>query len=156
MAWFRRPIRRRPDGTIEVRLDQTQRDLIRAWTAELRTLLEDDEHRPVLRRLEPPAYGQDVVRDAEYQALMGSELRSSRREALDSVAANIDATVLDEAQAVAWMQAINAVRLVLGTHLDVSEDSPALVRGPDEGLWATYHLLSVVLEQLVDALGSTP
>lgn len=153
MAWFRRSIRRRADGDFDVRLGTTERDLLRAWAEDLRTLLDDDEHRPALRRLSPPAYGDDVVRDAEYQALVGEDLRTSRQTALELLMATTDASVIDEAQALAWLQAINAVRLVLGTHLDVHEDDPPLPpRGPEAGLYATYHVLSALLDELVAAL----
>jgi hypothetical protein len=153
MAWFRRSIRRRPDGDYDVRLGTTERDLLRTWAEDLRGLLDDDEHRPALRRLSPPAYGDDVVRDAEYQAFMGSDLQASRRAALELLMSTADASVIDEAQAMAWLQAINAVRLVLGTHLDVHEDDPLLrPRGPDSGLHAAYHVLSALLDELVAAL----
>lgn len=155
MAWFRRAFKRSNDGTIEVRLGSQERDLLRAWVTELRELLGDDEHRPALRRLSPPAYSEDVVRDAEYQAFMGSELQRSRQAALDRLLATAEADRLTESEAIAWLQAVNAVRLVLGTHLGVTEDE-AMPTSSDEdaGLHAAYQVLSLLLEELVGALSA--
>lgn len=156
MAWLRRRVRRRSDGDFDIRITATERELLSSWAGQLRGLLDDDDHRPVLRRLSPPAYGDDVVRDAEYQALMGDDLRRSRRQALDVLLATAERDRIDEEEAVAWMQAINSVRLVLGTHLDVSEDDPpGIPGGPDAALHASYHVLSALLDELVTALSAT-
>ena len=47
---------------------------------------------------------------------------ASRLAALDAVEASVDATELDEQQLMSWLGAVNNLRLVLGTMLDVSEE----------------------------------
>jgi hypothetical protein len=54
----------------------------------------------------------------------------------------------------AWMQAVNALRLVLGTMLDITEDDQSLALerdDPDAPTMALYGYLGVLLEELVEA-----
>ena len=93
--------------------------------AELRALLtSDDDASPLLQRLFPTAYPDDEEKEAEYQRLMREELVTSRVFQLDAVAGYLsdDEATLDEGQVIALMQSVNAVRVVLGTMLDVGED----------------------------------
>ncbi len=76
---------------------------------------------PSLRRLFPPAYIDDPEGEAEYRRLMGDDLLQGRQAALDTMAATVDATELDEGQ-ITVLSCLNDLRLVLGTQLDVSED----------------------------------
>ena len=52
------------------------------------------------------------------------------------------------------MHVVNDVRLVLGTRLDVSEDSDLDVdpEHPDHTLHVLYHELGMILSEIVDAL----
>src|SRR5947209_5095809 len=77
---------------------------------------------PSLRRLFPTAYPDDAERDREYRQLVGDELVERRRAALDTLLATVDASSVSEDDLAAWMGAINDLRLVLGTRLDVSEE----------------------------------
>jgi hypothetical protein len=69
----------------------------------------------------------------------------------------IDAEELEEEQLTGWMAALNDLRLVLGTRLDVSEDmwdeelDPNDPRAPALGL---YGYLGWLQEQVVEALAS--
>jgi hypothetical protein len=109
---------------------------------------------PAVRRLFPPAYADDAGRDAEYQELVHDDLLAARLAALDVVAATVDAGNLDEEQLLAWMGAVNDLRLVLGTRLDVSEETSLDVdpSDPDAGALAVYQYLSFLLESIVEAL----
>ena len=53
------------------------------------------------------------------------------------------------------MQSVNALRLVLGTRLDVSEDddgSEDLPEDhPDAPVWAMYHYLTFLLDRIITA-----
>ena len=65
-----------------------------------------------------------------------------------------DATELDEAELSAWMAALNQVRLVLGTSLDVSEETELDV-DPENPLafsYAVYGFLGYLQEEVVTAL----
>jgi len=111
---------------------------------------------PDTRRLFPPAYGADEAREAEYQRLMRSELADRHLEALRTLEETLDAPRLDQDQLTAWLRALNDVRLVLGTRLDVTEDmSRDFEFDPDDpntpGL-LLYVWLSELVAEAVEAL----
>jgi hypothetical protein len=152
-----RIVRRRRGGGYELHLSGDERDLLRTLTAQLRQLLEINEERgdPSLRRLYPAAYTDDAERDAEYQRLMHSDLLAHRLGCLDVVEQTIELERLDEEQLLAWMGALNDLRLVLGTRLDVSEETDVLEPDPDDpdaAAMAVYGWLGWLLEHVIDAL----
>jgi hypothetical protein len=114
----------------------------------------EDAPDPALRRLFPTAYAQDPTLEDEYQGLVHDDLLARRRAALDLVEATVDATHLDEEALLAWMGAVNDLRLVLGTRLDVSEETDLAPDpdDPDAGPLAVYAYLGFLLESIVDAL----
>jgi Domain of unknown function (DUF2017) len=157
VSLFRRSrIRRSRRGTYRVELPEEERDLLRRLLPQLRTLVTaDDPDDERTRRLHPPAYADDVEADADYQRLMREDLVASRLAALDAVEASVDATDLDEQQLMSWLGAVNNLRLVLGTILDVSEELEIgeLPDGtPDVEAYALYAYLSSLLGEIVDAL----
>ena len=108
------------DGGFIINLDRDERALIVRLLGELEGLLTDesDEAAPILARLFPPAFHDDPEKEAEYQRLMREELVASRVAAITSVTAMLEGdarVVLNEGQTMAFMQAVNAIRLVLGT-----------------------------------------
>ena len=160
---MKRRIERSRSGDLRLRLPAEERELLRGLPAQLRALLDDEPEDPSLRRLFPPAYtahGEDPEHaryEAEYRRLMGDELRSKRVEALAVLEETVDAERLSEEQAGSWLSAVNDLRLVLGTTLDVSEDmfedeiDPA---DPNAAALALYGYLSWLEEQLVEALAA--
>ncbi len=152
MAWFaRRRVRRTTEG-VEVRLDGDERRLVHELLGQLRDLLlaEPDER---TRRLFPTAYPDDPEADAEYQRLMREDLVATRLTAIEQVEASLEGASLDDAGLNAMVTSINAVRLVIGTLLDVSEDLDRSDLPYDEAglqLFACYEYLSVLLEELVE------
>ena len=151
-----RRIRRTRKGDFEIRLADGERDLLARLVPQLRELLLDAEDGPdpSLRRLFPTAYPDDPERDAEYHQLVHDDLLGRHQAALDTLEATIQETRLDEEQLVAWMGAINDLRLVLGTRLDVSEDTDLDVdpEDPDSAALAVYGYLGFLLEHVVAAL----
>ncbi len=148
----RRIVARR--GRYEVRLPAEERTLLRGLLSDLRALLTLGADDPRVRRLFPEAYAEDADMQAEYQRLTREELQSGRLAAVDVLEATIDAHQLTADQITAWMSAVNALRLVLGTMLDVREDDQAfnLERDhPDAPTLALYGYLGVLLEDLVEA-----
>jgi hypothetical protein len=145
---------RAADGGVELRLSREERTLLVGLAAELRSLLEGETGDPSLRRLFPPAYDDEQDEDA-YRALMGAELLDGRREALELLARSAEQERLSAGEADAWLRALNDLRLVLGTRLDVQEDTLLEELRPDDeraaGL-AIYGYLSWLQEQLVVAL----
>jgi len=147
-------VKRLRKGGYRLEMPEAEREVVRRLLPQLRELLTATESDPRLRRLFPVAHPDDPRAQEEFELLVRDELVASRLAAIDLVEATLDTQELDEEQLLAWMQALNAVRHVLGTVLDVSEDdSPAEVDDddPDAGTWALYSYLSFLLDQLVEA-----
>jgi hypothetical protein len=150
---LRRIVKRTRSGEFDVRLSDDERGVLRSVAPQLRQLLDGDLADPSLRRLFPPAYGEDPERDREYHALVRDELADRRRAAVDTFVATIDRQRLTEEELLAWMGSINDLRLVLGTRLDVTEELEEIdPEDPDAGLFALYGYLGWLLEHVVDAL----
>ena len=82
---------------------------------------------------------------------------TAKETSLDVMASTIDARRLDEDQVLAWLGAINDLRLVLGTRLDVTEDLHETgVPEHDQraGPFAVYAYLGWLQEQVVRALAA--
>lgn len=153
IGWNRR-VKRTRGGAYELRLPAEERAVLREFMPQLRQLLDGDLADPALRRLFPTAYADDPERDREYQALVRDDLADRHRAAVDTMVATVDERRLNEEQLTAWMGAVNDVRLVLGTRLDVSEETD-LAPDPDEPdapLLALYSYLGFLLEHIVEAL----
>ncbi len=143
-------------GGVELRLSRDERSLLAGLAAELRALLDGAPGDPSLRRLFPPAYDDDDDERA-YRDLMGGELLDGRRAALELIADTVDRDRLTAEEADTWLRALNDLRLVLGTRLDVQEDTfttePDL-SDPRGHALAVYAYLSWIQEQLIEALSS--
>lgn len=148
-------IRATRDG-FDINLPDEERQLLLHLLPQIREVMEHpDEARA--RRLFPVAYLNDVDRDAEYHRFMREELVASRVAALERFGETAQQTHVDEAAMLAWMQCVNSVRLVLGTMLDISEDDEPLdidENDPRFPEFALYGYLSVLLEEIVTALGA--
>jgi Domain of unknown function (DUF2017) len=148
----RRVVARR--GRYLLTLDERERELIRSVLAELRALLAAAPNDPRVRRLYPDAYASDPEAEAEYRRLTQEDLKSGRLASIEAVEASLGAAELSAEQLTAWMQAVNALRLVLGTMLDVSEDDEVFEfdpDNPDARNQALYAYLGVLLEEIVEA-----
>jgi hypothetical protein len=154
MALFARDrVRRRGEGRYLVRLRPNERVLVADLVGQLREQLLASTDDPAVRRLFPPAYPNDAERDAGYQVLTRDELLEHRLSALDVVERTLDGNDLDHAGMTAWMGTLNALRLVLGTRLDVDEDLPDLDRAdPMAPAYAVYEYLGWLLSQVIDVL----
>jgi Domain of unknown function (DUF2017) len=134
-------------------LTDEEREVLRALPPQLREILDTDD--PSLRRLHPPAYQDDPERDAEYRRLVGDDLLRQRLQALEVMEATIDAATLDQEQMTAWLGAINDLRLVFGTRLDVTEamyEEGIPPEDPRAATFALYQYLGWLEEQVVSAL----
>jgi hypothetical protein len=141
-------------GGVEVRLSRDERSLLAGLVEELRALLDGAPGDPSLRRLFPPAYDEADDEQA-YRDLMGGELLDGRRAALQLVTETVDRERLSAEEAETWLRALNDLRLVLGTRLDVQEDTFAEEldqNDPRAPALAVYGYLSWLQEQLVAAL----
>ncbi len=144
------------EGGWALHFDDEERELLVRLMGEMHDLLSSEESSPLLDRLFPAAYPHDADKEAEYQRLMREELVLSRLAALDTVRATIGPggpPVLDEAQTLSFMQAINAVRIVLGAMLGIEDDDEDdELEADDSPEHHLYTFLSWVLEWTVRAL----
>lgn len=140
-------------GRYAVDLPEAERQLLTKLVDELREVLLATTDEPTLRRLFPTAYHEDRARDEEYQLLVRDELLERRLAALATVEETAMAEELDEAGLTGWLTALNDLRLVLGTRLDVSEDDHDVDPDDPEAIaHAVYHYLGMLLGEVVDAL----
>ena len=152
-----------PDGAggFEVRLTADERDILRSVGPSLRevlvergTALEPGEDEAV-DRLFPAAYPDDDERQAEFRLLAHDQLLESHLGALTVLEETIDAEHLDEEQLLAWMRALNDVRLVLGVRLGVTEDRdewPRSRRDPRAAAFALYDYLTYLQGDIIEAV----
>ena len=145
---------RRRDGRWSLNLEPDERTLLVSLAGQLQDLLDEEPDDPSLERLRPPAYLDDPEAEAGYRLLAGEELRESRQAALAVLASVGELDVVDDDQVTAWMQALNALRLVVGTRLDVSEEDegPTSLADPEAPLWALYGYLTQLLGRTIEAL----
>jgi hypothetical protein len=151
----RRLIRRNSDGRYQLNLGEDDREVLRHFVPQFTALLEEPGQ-PALRRLFPPAYADEAFAEqqAEYQRLMQEDLVERHRAELELLVSTASAETLSEEELLAWTRALNSIRLVLGTILDVSEDEE-----PDDDPSSTeealYRWLTYVLGEAIDALGGS-
>jgi Domain of unknown function (DUF2017) len=141
------------EGGFLLLLPEGERELLLQLLGELRTFLKLGRDDPRLRRLYPAAYSDDEEKEAEYRRLTHEELSSGRLAALETVERTIADEELTPDQLTAWMHAVNALRLVLGTMLDVGEDDPFAVdpEDPNAREYMLYGYLGLLLEEIVQA-----
>jgi hypothetical protein len=152
------PIERVRNGFV-FNLGNDERQLVARLLNELSQLLMGESGDPRLVRIFPPAYhlADDAEADAEYQRLMREDLVASRVAGITTVNAALqEPGPVGEETMIAFIQAINGLRLVLGTMLDVVEDHDPDEIDEDDPLVGEHHLynfLSWLLDWGVRALG---
>ncbi|MGI9033006.1 MAG: DUF2017 family protein [Acidimicrobiales bacterium] len=147
-------MRRTRSGQYEIRLSADERELLRGLGPRMREVLADDSD-PVRSRLFPVAYPKDDDRQSEYRLLASGELLDSHLAALATMEETLDADRLDEDAVYAWMRAINEVRLVLGTRLNVTDDGerrPVGDADPSSSAYGVYDYLTWLQGELIEAL----
>jgi hypothetical protein len=146
-------IRRRRDGRFDLDLPRKEREMLRMLPGALREVVTGDD--PASERLFPPAHPEDPIREEEYRRLTREGLVGKRLTAIEIVESTLGARHLDEEQLSAWLGALNDLRLVLGSRLEITEESYDRELEPDDprapGM-ALYHYLSLLVAQAVDAL----
>ncbi|HUY57379.1 MAG TPA: DUF2017 family protein [Candidatus Micrarchaeaceae archaeon] len=123
--------------------------------------------RQILERLEPlidhsrwahPRAYQEDEDEAEFQRLVGTDLADSRAADLTQVREALEGEariLLSSDQAMAWLRALNLLRLALAERLEITADGweeKYTVQEHRRPPLATLHLLSWVQEGLVEAL----
>lgn len=151
-----------PDGGggYQVILGQAERQLLRSLGPQMRDLLDQSDASDDLAvgRLFPPAYtdDQDEDRQTEYRLLVHDELRASHLAALELLERSAGAEHLTADEVMGWMRALNVVRLVLGTRLDITEEGdewPTEADDPRLPGFAVYDFLTTLQAETIEALG---
>ena len=139
-------------------LSRDERTVVASLLEELRQMLLSPTTPDALARLFPVVHPDEPAREAEYQRLMREELVTSRLAGIDTVTAVLERpgrkVQLGADELLAFVQAVNSIRLVLGTVLDVTEDDE--LDPPDElaesAEYQLYGYLSWVLDSSVRAM----
>jgi hypothetical protein len=149
-----RQIERDGAGGVRVRLHEGEVLLLRELLGELEAKLDDPDD-PALRRLFPQAHD-DPESEEQYQSLVHDQLVEGRSKAAETMRETLRNETLGADEADAWLRALNDLRLVLGTRLDVTEDldyENLDLNEPRRDL-AVYGYLTWLQEQLVEALAA--
>ncbi|MFZ0666088.1 MAG: DUF2017 family protein [Acidimicrobiales bacterium] len=148
-------IKRKRDGRFALKLSMPERGLLRVLPKEAQGLLERPDD-PVVRRVFPVAYPGDDVAEESYRDLVGGELVRKHRDELDCLSETADSSDIDGEQLGQWLGALEVLRLMLGTSLDVSEDPEELPDSdPRAPQVAVYRYLSWLQGEVIDALASS-
>ena len=115
---------------------------------------------PALARLFPAAYRDDDEAAADFRRFTERSLRESKIAHAKSVKLSLEKSgekiVLSDAEANAWMLALNDLRIALGTRLNIVEDDLRLEEpdeeDPDLAGLHTYDWLTYLQETLVRSL----
>jgi hypothetical protein len=148
---------RRPDGGVAVHLPTWLRTTLADLCDQLEQLVrgEDPSSDPAVARLFPAAYPDDPLSELEYERRTVDELTKARLASVERTRATIHDDVLHDDDAIAWLSTLNDVRLVLGSRLDVTEDSSPGDYAGDRvatGTFEVYLLLGEVQALLLQAI----
>ncbi|HLX89418.1 MAG TPA: DUF2017 family protein [Acidimicrobiales bacterium] len=150
----RRRFSRDRQGRVHPRLERPERELLEVVARQTQEQLAAQD--AATARVHPVAYPNDPEAEAEFKAIMGEGLRDRHQRALDALAVGVGADVVEEPELHQWMEAVEVMRLVLGTELDVTEEMDAIDQlDPRAGQFALYAYLSVLQNEIVEALSAS-
>ncbi len=158
MSDLEAPLVRDSDG-FALRLSTGERDLLRGLCGQLRELLRDADPSgdPAIARLFPAAYPDDPLRNLDFERDAGSGLVADRLAAVDVVETTVDAEHLSEEEVMAWLGSVNALRLVLGTRLAITEETTEAdypEGNPDRDTYGMYLYLTWLEAGIVEGLSA--
>lgn len=148
-------IKRKRDGRFALKLSMPERGLLRMLPKEAQGLLERTDD-PVVRRVFPVAYPGDEEAEESYRDLVGGELLRKHQHELDCLSETADNSDIDGNELGQWLGALEVLRLMLGTSLDVSEEPEDLPESdPRSSQVAVYRYLSWLQGEVIDALAAS-
>ncbi len=146
-------------GTVRLRLDPVEAALLASLFSEMAATLAQDALAaadPVRQRLYPAGHRDDPEAAQEFRSLTEPGLRTERSARALDCAAQVRAATdveLDRDRGRCWIQALNDIRLTLGTRLGISETDPDPdPADPDFQQRSVYYWLTGVQDSLVHAL----
>ena len=175
--------KKKRSGTVVADVDELEAGLLSAMAADLVELLgADDEDAstdplaamvglssgplarpddPALARLLPDAYGDDDEAAADFRRYTELELRTGKKTTAGTVLATLAPHLdgggrleLDRDEVDAWLGTLNDLRLVLGTRLEVTEETELEPRGDEPHAQAlqVYSWLGWLQESLLSCV----
>jgi hypothetical protein len=110
---------------------------------------------PALARLFPDGYSDDEHASADFRRFTEQDLRAHKVGALATVNATLSnwdgKASLTQDQAQDWLKALNDLRLVLGTRLEITDESQTDFEADDPGIHL-YNYLTYLQGTLIDSL----
>ncbi|MDP9119621.1 MAG: DUF2017 domain-containing protein, partial [Actinomycetota bacterium] len=141
-----------------VNLGSGERGLLAELCRQSRELLEEEDPSsdPSIARLFPAAYMDDPLRSLEFETNLGAAPRDGKLAAIATLERTVEASELKEEELLVWMGAVNDFRLLLGTRIDISEESTE--RDYPEGdanhdSFQVYVYLTWLEDRMLRALG---
>lgn len=158
-------IRKGARGSVVLELEPEEAAILHGLPGRMRSLLENPDFSDrIIARLFPRAYD-DPSREAEYRELLSKDLVTRKLQAADALEAALsEGSVVDRDTVVTItperfdliLSCVNDMRLVLGTKLDIVEDSWRTDLDPDHPEayeMALLHYLTLLEEELLAASG---
>jgi hypothetical protein len=116
------------------------------------TEISDD---PALARLFPDGYSEDEHASADFRRFTEQDLRQAKLDALNDVRLMLmdlsGKSPVTPTQAKSWLKAINDLRLVLGTRLEITDEGETDFDTDEPGIHL-YNYLTYLQGTLLDAL----
>jgi hypothetical protein len=110
---------------------------------------------PALARLFPDGYSDDERASADFRRFTEQDLRAQKLAALTTVRDSLSdwtgKSIIDAQQAQDWLRAINDLRLVLGTRLEITDEVETDFEADEPGIHL-YNYLTYLQGTLIDAL----
>ena len=110
---------------------------------------------PALARLFPDGYSEDEHASADFRRFTEQDLRAQKVSALATVRETLAGwngkANIDSIQAQDWLKALNDLRLVLGTRLEITDESETDFEADEPGIHL-YNYLTYLQGTLIDAL----
>lgn len=114
------PLRRLEGGRFENLLHDEEKELLSVLPGLVNEAI--DMNSPYVTRLFPPTYPFDTVAQAEFEKISSDALVKQHRGVLEGFCASIQKPEITLDDLMTWVGAINNIRLLLGTALDVYEE----------------------------------
>ena len=110
---------------------------------------------PALARLFPDGYSDDEHASADFRRFTEQDLRAQKQAALATVQGTLSGwsgkVSITSQQAQDWLKAINDLRLVLGTRLEITDEVETDFEADEPGIHL-YNYLTYLQGTLIDAL----
>jgi hypothetical protein len=163
-------------GKLTLKLDDAEQGVLSQLFDQMTELLDDPENElgtdplaqllnmagstqisdnPALARLFPDGYSDDEHASADFRRFTEQDLRAQKQAALATVQGTLSGwsgkTTITSQQAQDWLKAINDLRLVLGTRLEITDEVETDFEADEPGIHL-YNYLTYLQGTLIDAL----